>query len=307
MNNKYENEFIWFKDTIMPYGEAQVNIMNTSAQYGINVFEGIRCYYDEENHQLFAFKLYEHLERLLSSAKLLRLEIKPHITIDYLINSIRSVIKANNLREDIYVKIGVFIDDDGSWSAFGPTGIYIVAFPKGRIYNEEKGLSCCISSWQRISDSAVSPRIKSGANYINSRYGYLEAQMNGYDSTIFLNNNGKVSEGPGACLFMVRKGKLITPSITSSILESITRQSIIEIALNELNIQAEERDVDRTELYISDELFFVGTSIEIVPVLSVDQHIIDRDIGPLTSQLRELFYNIVMNKNEKYKNWLTKL
>ena len=307
MNNKYKDDFIWFKGTIMPYGEAQINIMNTSAQYGINVFEGIRCYYDEKNQQLFAFKPYEHLERLLSSAKLLRLELKPHITIDYLIKGIQDVINANNLREDLYVKIGVFIDDEGSWSAFGPTGIYILAFPKGRVFPDKKGLNCCISSWQRISDSAVSPRIKSGANYINSRYGYLEAQMNGYDSTIFLNNNGKVSEGPGACIFMVRKGKLITPSITSSILESITRKSIIEIAQNELNIQVEERDVDRTELYIADELFFVGTSIEIVPILSVDQHVIDDNIGRLTSQLRGLFYNIVMNKKEKYNNWLTKL
>lgn len=307
MNNNYNDEFIWFKGAIMPYSDARINIMNTTAQYGINVFEGIRCYYNEKNHQLFAFKLYEHLDRLLSSAKLLRLEIQSHITKDYLVNSIRDIIEANKLKEDIYVKIGVFIDDEGSWNAFGPTGIYILAFPKGRIFSDKKGLNCCISSWQRINDSAVSPRIKSGANYINSRYGYLEAQMNGYDSTIFLNSNGKVSEGPGACLFMVRNGKLITPSITSSILESITRQSIIEIALNELNKQVEERDVDRTELYIADELFFVGTSIEIMPILSVDQHIIDDDIGPLTRLLRELFYNIVMNKKEKYNNWLTKL
>jgi branched-chain amino acid aminotransferase len=307
MNNKYKDEFIWFKGKVMPYNEAQVNIMNTSTQYGINVFEGIRCYYNEEKNQLFAFKLYEHLERLLSSAKLLRLEVKPHITIDYLIKGIQDVIKANNLQEDIYVKIGIFIDDEGSWNAIGPTGIYIVAFPKGRVYDNKKGLSCCISSWQRINDSTVSPRIKSGANYINSRYGYLEAQMNGYDSTIFLNSNGKVSEGPGACIFMVRKGKLVTPSITSSILESITRQAVIEIARNELNIQVEERDVDRTELYVSDELFFVGTAIEIVPILSVDHHIVDSDIGSITSQLRSIFYNIVMNKVEKYNNWLVKI
>lgn len=307
MSNKYKDDLIWFKGEIMPYGEAQVNIMNTSAQYGINVFEGIRCYYDEENNQLFAFKLYEHLERLLSSAKLLRLEIKPHITIDYLVKSIHGLIKANSFREDIYVKIGVFLDDEGSWSASGPTDLYILAFPKGRVYSDNKGLSCCITSWQRISDSAVSPRIKSGANYINSRYGFLEAQMNGYDSAIFLNRNGKVSEGPGACIFIVRKGKLITPSITSSILESITRQSIIEIARNELKIQVEERDVDRTELYVSDELFFVGTSIEIVPVLSIDQHTIDKDIGPLTRQLRDLYHSIVLNKNKNYDNWLTEL
>lgn len=307
MNNKYKDEFIWFKGNVMPYNEAQVSIMNTSTQYGINVFEGIRCYYNEEKNQLYAFKLYEHLERLLSSAKLLRLEVKPHITIDYLIKGVHDVIKANNLKEDIYVKIGVFIDNEGSWSAIGPTGIYIVAFPKGRVYNEKKGINCCISSWQRISDSSVSPRIKSGANYINSRYGFLEAQMNGYDSTIFLNNNGKVSEGPGACIFMVRNGKLVTPSITSSILESITRQAIIEIARNELNIQVEERDIDRTELYLSDELFFVGTAIEIVPILSVDQHIIDSDIGPLTRQLRNMFFNIVTNKIEKYNNWLAKI
>ncbi len=305
MSKKHDDELIWFKGSVIPYNEAKVNIMNTSTQYGINVFEGIRCYYNTDNDQLFAFNLNEHLKRLLNSAKLLRLVLKPEITIEYLVESIKDLVKANDLKKDIYIKIGVFIDDEGSWSAFGPTGVYIIAFPKGRVYKDKKGLSCCISSWQRISDSVISPRIKSGANYINSRYAYLEAQMNGYDLPIFLNNNGNVSEGPGACLFLVRNQKLITPSITSSILESITRQCIIDIANNELKIPVEERDVNRTELYIADELFFVGTSIEIVPILKMDGFQISLELGEITARLQNIYYEIASGKRKYYWEWLT--
>jgi branched-chain amino acid aminotransferase len=307
MGKSWGDDYIWFNGSIMLYNDAKINIMNTSAQYGINVFEGIRCYYSSENDSLNALKLIEHLERLLSSAKLLRLNVKPDITIDYLLKSIKEVVKANNLKKDTYIKIGIFIDDEGGWNALGPTGMYILPFPKGRVFTDINGLKCCVSSWTRIGDSVVSPRIKAGANYINSRYAMLEAQMNGYDSPILLNSNGKVSEGPGSCLFMVRNGKLVTPSITSSILESITRESVIEIAKKEFNILVEERDVDRTELYLADELLLVGTMVEIEPVLSVDGFAISESIGPVTSRLRDVYMEIAWNRNKKYSNWLTKL
>ncbi len=306
MKNRNKDEQIWFKGEIIPYEKAQINIMNATAQYGINVFEGIRCYYNKEDKELYAFKLQEHLKRLLISAKLLRFELQPNITTDYLEKAIKDVIKANNLQEDIYVKIGLFLDFDGSWGASNPIGIYILPFPKGRDFADKEGLECCISSWERINDSAIPPRVKAGANYINSRYALLEAKLNGYDYTILMNRNGKISEGPGACLFMLREGKLITPPVTASILESINRKAIIELAQEELNIQVQERDIDRSELYIAEEAFFVGTSIEIVPILSVDKYILEcANSKTITNQLQDLYFKIVRNNYKKYNNWLT--
>ncbi|MBN1182935.1 MAG: branched-chain amino acid transaminase [Bacteroidales bacterium] len=300
------NEMIWFRGKTIPYQQAQINIMNASAQYGINAFEGIRCYYDDKSKQLYAFKLQEHLERLMISAKLLRMELKPNLNIDFLTQAIKEVIKANNLREDIYVKIGLFLDCDGGWSISEPVSAFILPSPKERVFTDKQGLSCCVSSWERISDSAIPPRVKSGANYINSRYAFLEAKMNGYDYPIFLNQSGKVSEGPGACFFIVRDGRLLTPPVTASILESITRQVIIELARNELNIQIEEREIDRTEIYISEEAFFAGTSVELLPVTSIDKYAIHTNkTDSITNRLKQLYFNVVRNRLEKYRIWLT--
>jgi branched-chain amino acid aminotransferase len=299
---------IWFNGEIIPYENAKINIMNATAQYGINVFEGIRCYYNKEYDQLYAFRLDDHLNRLFQSAKLLKFILNEGMTKEFLINNIINVIKANDYNEDLYIKICMFLDSEGSWSSLSPIGMVIYPYPKGRVYSDKIGINCCISSWGRISEFDIPPRIKAGANYINSRYALLEATMNGYDSSIFLNKDGKVAEGPGACIFCLRNNKLITPPITASILESITRDTIINLAKNELGLIVEEREIDRTELYISDEVFFAGTSIEILPILSVDHYIINNsEVGYLTKALSELYFDIVIGKKHKYNNWLTKL
>lgn len=299
---------IWFKGEVVPSEEAKINIMTTTAQYGINVFEGIRCYYNEELKNLYCFRLDEHLERLFNSSKLLRFELNSNITKKYIINNTKEIIKANNYLEDIYVKIGLFLDGEGSWSALAPISLFILPFPKGRVYSDKPGINCCVASWERISESVIPPRIKAGANYINSRFALLEATMNGYDSAIFLNRNGTIAEGPGACIFIVRKGKLITPPVTASILESITRQSIIQIAKSKLNMDVDEREIGRTELYIADEIFLVGTAVEILPILSVDNFIINNNkVGEITNNLKKIYFKIVRGKNKSYYNWLTEI
>jgi len=307
MDNK-SKRLIWFKGEIVPLDEAKINIMATTAQYGINVFEGIRCYFNEEQNKLYSFRLNDHIERLFQSAKLIKFILDDGITTEYVSNNLKNVIKANNDKEDLYVKINMFLDGEGSWSSLSPVGLVIYSYPKGRVYSDKTGITCCVSSWERISDFVIPPRIKAGANYINSRYALLEATMNGYDSAIILNRNGKVAEGPGACLFMVRDGILVTPPITASILESITRQSILKIAKSELCLEVEERDIDRTELYISDEIFFVGTSVEVLPVLSVDKYEINGgEVGSVTKELRELYFQIVRGKQNQYSNWLSEI
>mgnify|MGYP001003575605 CR=1 FL=1 len=307
MDNRL-NRLIWFKGEIIPLDEAKINIMTTTAQYGINVFEGIRCYYNKEQNKLYSFRLNDHIERLFQSAKLLRFSLDDGITKDYIFDNLTNIVKANNYQEDIYVKINMFLDGEGSWSSLSPIGLVIYSYPKGRVYTNKPGITCCVSSWERISEFVIPPRIKAGANYINSRFALLEATMNGYDSSIILNRNGKVAEGPGACLFIVRNGKLITPLITASILESITRQSILQIAKSELGIEVEERDIDRTELYISDEIFFVGTSVEVLPILCIDHYEINEGkVGNITKELRELYFKIVRGKQNHYNNWLTEI
>lgn len=303
-----EKQLIWLNEKIIPLEEANINLMTTTAQYGINVFEGVRCYYNREQKQLYAFRLAEHLERLFNSAKILRFELNESFTSNYAEDSMKDVIKANDYKEDIYVKIGLYLSGKGSWSSSSPIGFFIYPFPKGRVYSDKIGLESCIVSWERIGESNIPPRMKAGANYLNSRLGQLEANRNGYDSAIFLNRNGHIAEGSGACLFMVRKGKLITPSVTGSILESITRQTIIDIAISEMNMSVDEREVDRTELYIADEIFFVGTSVEIIPIISVDKILINHgNVGHITNRLKELYFKIAKGTENKFKKWLTEI
>jgi len=220
-----------------------------------------------------------------------------------------SVIKANEYKEDIAVRQTVFVDGFGSWGSTSPVNMFVAPIPKAKTNPEynKKGLNCCISSWERINDNSLSPRIKCGANYINSRMGQLEALRNGYDTTIFLNKEGKVSEGPGSCLFMVKDGELVTPLLTDSVLESITRDTIIKIA-RDMGVKVVERSVDRTELYTCDEAFLCGSAMEITPVFSVDKYSINGGVkGELTQKIHQLYLEIVTGELEQYKDWLTEI
>lgn len=296
---------IWFKNQILPVSDAKINVLAPTSQFGANVFEGLRAYWNEDHEQLYIFRMEDHTNRLLNSIKMMRFEDK--FSYDFLVKSCVDIIKANNFKEDIAIRQTVFLDGFGSWFATEPIEMFIAPIAKKRLLSsEKKGVDCCISSWERINDNSLSPKIKVGANYINSRAGQLEALRNGYDFSIFLNNQGKVSEGPGSCLFFVRDGKLITPPITSSILESITRETIIHIAREELGLVVEERDVDRTELYIADEAFLCGTAVEIVPIFSFDKiNIGKRQVGKITTDLLNKYFQIVRGEDNKYKEWLT--
>ena len=306
MSNNINNRYIWLNGEIVNVENAKINVLSPTSQFGVNVFEGIRCYWNNNENQLYAFRLQEHFDRLKSSQNLLYME--DNFTIEELKKAFIDVIKANEYKEDIAVRQTLFIDGFGSWSSRGPVNMFVAPIPKAKTNPEynKRGLHCCVSSWQRINDNSISPRIKCGANYINSRMAQLEALKNGYDTTIFLNNHGTVSEGPGSCLFIVRDGKLITPLITDSVLESITRDTIINIAKEVLKIEVIERAVDRTELYMCDEAFLCGSAMEITPIFSVDRYDIgDSKQGEVTAKIHQLYLDIVLGKVEKYKKWLT--
>lgn len=308
VNFSEASTIIWFRDNFIPLKNANINILTTTAQYGINVFEGVRCYFNNDIKQLYCFRLNEHISRLFESAKLMRFKLDEIYTTDFFIERICKMLLSNNVNEDVYVKIGFFLDGDGSWSGLSPISPFIVPFAKGRIFHNKPGVDCCISSWERIGDSNVPPRIKAGANYINSRFAHLEAINNNYDLAVFLGTNRKVAEGTGSCLFMVRNGDLVTSPVTCSILESITRNSVIRVAKDEFKINVIEREIDRTELYLADELFFVGTSVEILPILSIDRiDINNRMVGSVTQLLKDKYLQIVYGKSFQYLNWLTSI
>lgn len=305
MKTDINNRYIWLGGNIVQLQDAKIGILSPTSQFGLNVFEGIRCYWNNDQEQLYAFRLDDHLKRLKRSQRLLHMD--DTFSIDELKKAFFDVIIANEYKEDIAVRQTLFVDGLGSWSSRGPVNMFISPIPKAKTNPEynKKGLNCCISSWQRINDNSLSPRIKCGANYINSRMAQLEALDNGYDTTIFLNQQGKVSEGPGSCLFIVRDGKLVTPLITDSVLESITRDTIIKLA-HELNVDVEERTVDRTELYMCDEAFLCGSAMEITSVISVDKYQINNgNIGNITTMLHKEYLDAVTGNYERHVNWLS--
>jgi branched-chain amino acid aminotransferase len=233
------------------------------------------------------------------------MRLRPKYTASEIQSAFVDAIIANRYMEDIYVRIVLFVDEPGSWTYKGDCEMMIAPLPRGRAYDSKMGITTCVSSWERINDRSISPRIKAGANYINSRMAQLDALDNGFDSALFLNREGKISEAPGSCIFVVRGGKLITPPITASILESVTRDTIIDIAKNDFGLNVIERDIDRTELYICEEIFLCGTTVEIVPVISVDRIIVgDGKVGKLTKSIRQRYFDIARGKVDAYKEWI---
>lgn len=304
MDNNHR--LIWIGGKIVPVAEATINVLSPTSQFGANVFEGIRCYWSEQDQQLYAFRLADHYKRLQNSIKILRFN-SPYSTSDFQ-QGLIDVVKANGYREDIAVRQTVFVDGiGGTWNSCEPINMFIapIAKPFQKI-QDKAGLRCQVSSWERISDRNLSPRAKVGANYINSRMAYLEARENGYDTALILNNQGRISEGPGACFFMVRDNKLITPPPTASVLESITRDTIIQVAAELLGIETLERNIDRTELYICDEAFLCGSAMEITHITNIDGLAVgDGKLGKITQDLSNIYHQIITGQLSQYKDWLT--
>lgn len=302
-NPKDKIKLVTVNGNLMPLKDAKVSITAPGLSYAALVFEGIRAYWNKEHKQLYIFRLDEHLKRFINSMKLLKFIDYPNLSsikADILQN-----IQANNYQEDIYIRLQGYIDEWGEMAVRSPVSTSIVSYPRPRAIAFTEGKNFTISSWQRLDDNASPPRIKASANYLNSRLASIQAKESGYDGGIMLGANGKVSEGPGGCIFLIRNGNLITPTITSGILESITRDSIIEIA-NTLTINVQTRDVDRTELYIADEIFYCGTGQEIMPILSVDKMLAGEGIpGKITKTLQSEFTEIVRGNNQIFKSWIS--
>lgn len=300
-----ENRKIWLNGEIVPVKEAKINVLSPTAQFGANVFEGIRCYWNEEKKQLFAFRLNDHFKRLNKSVQLLQIQCT--YSREELEQAFKDIIIANNYYEDIAVRQTIFVDGFGSWFSKEPVGMFVAPIPKRRKEIPLKEAeNACFSSWSRIDDNCLSPRAKVGANYMNSRLAKIEAECNGYDVALFLNNHGYIAESTGACFFMISNNKLITPMLTDSVLESITRDTVIQIAKNDLNMTVEERHIDRTEAYLCDEAFICGSAAEITPVGSIDRHLIGGgEPGSITRRIHQVYLEYATGLKKSENNWVT--
>ncbi|MBR5994329.1 MAG: branched-chain-amino-acid transaminase [Lachnospiraceae bacterium] len=306
---KYDvsERLIWLNGELKHVNDAMINVLSPTSQFGLNVFEGIPCYYNGDTGKLYAYRLDDHYNRLIKSAKLLQIEC-PYSK-DDMKKAFMDVIKANEYDENLSVRQTLFVEGFGSWGSEGPTGMFVAPIPRGKTSAEynKKGLNVCISSYRRISEDNLSPRIKCGANYMNSRVGQREALRNGYDTCIFLNEFGKVSEGPGSCFFMIKDETVITPLLTDSVLESITRDSILKIAKN-LGYKTVERTIDRTELYTADEAFLCGSAMELTPILSIDKNTLNNtSLKSISALLHSEYLDIARGKKEEYSDWITEI
>lgn len=295
---------IWMNGRLVPQDQAVLPVNSAAVFYATNVFEGLRAYWNDTEEELYCFRLDEHFARIRESMKMMRFTV-PYSD-EELYEAVREVLVGNDIHEDLHMHMVAYVVGSGQ-AVTEPTGLYINPHRRGRMVADHEGLHCCISSWRRTSDNAIPIRLKCGANYQNGRLALLQAKADGYDAPIFLTQQGKVAEGTGATFFMVRKGKLVTPTITSDILESITRATLIEeIAPHYLSMDVVEREVDRTELYVAEEAFFCGSGYEITPIVSIDRFPVGTgQVGPITQGLLTAYMNLVRGVDQRYSQWRT--
>jgi branched-chain amino acid aminotransferase len=302
-----EGLLAYFDGRQVPLAEAKVSVLTHAFLYGTAVFEGIRGYRAASGSEVLIFRLREHYQRLERSCKILNIHLKQDV--EELCRLTIDLVRANRFQEDIYLRpiayksaerIGVHLSDE--------TGLIIAAVPFGKYLEDEKPLSVGVSSWRRSEDNAIPSRAKVNGSYVNLALAASEARSAGFDEAILLNEDGHVSEAAGMNLFLVRDGRLVTPGIAANLLEGVTRDSIRTLAVEELGLKVEERQVDRTELYVADEAFLVGTAAQVAPVGSVDHRTLgDGKPGPITVRLKDLYGRVVRGEVSKYASWITRV
>ena len=297
-------ENIWCNGNLIPWEEAKLHVMSHVINYGSSVFEGLRCYQTPKGPALF--RLPDHMQRLLDSAKVYRMEV------DYsLVDLVRATVElvVANKVSPCYVRPIILrgygtvgVDPTGS-----PIDVYIVNYEWGKYLGGEgdEGVEVCVSTWSRLAPNTMPTMAKAGANYMNSQLIKMEAVANGYSEGIALDVSGYVSEGSGENVFLVHKDRLYTPPLANSVLPGITRNSVLHLA-QDLGIPVHEQCIPREMLYLSDEVFFSGTAAEITPIRSVDKVTVGTGkVGPITRAIRSEFYSIVNGKTEDRHGWLT--
>lgn len=297
------SKFVWFDGKYVTLDKAKVPVTTHAIHYGTSIFEGIRAYWNSKN--LFMFRLEDHIKRFRNSGKFYSISL--NFTNKQIENAIINLCKKNNMKKSCYIRPFYFVGDYGinlHVTEKAPTNVAIFMFPFGDLFNK-KGITAGVSSWRKFSVSSTPPQAKMGGNYLNSILATQEAKRNGYDEAILLDKLGNVSEAPGENIFIVKGDEIITPPLSSSALAGITRDSIFELA-KDRGYKVVIREITRSELYIADEVFLSGTAAEIIPIIRIDQNIIGNGkAGIITSELTSDYTDVVMNRNEKYSEWLT--
>jgi branched-chain amino acid aminotransferase len=298
-----EMTYLWWNGRIVPWDEARVHVTLLGWSTIGAVFEGIKAYWNDEQQELHALQFPEHYDRFLDSMRLQRMELR--WTAQDFVEASLELLRANGLRRDSYVRPIAYFGEATWFStcAESSTDVFIWTTPFHSILGSGRSAKAGVSSWTRLNDNMMSPRIKCISNYQNSRMALIEANRHGYDVPILLNDQQKVTEGPAACLFILREGVAVTPAVTSGSLESVTRRTLLQMCREDLDIPTEEREIDRTELYVADEIFLCGTGAEIQPVVEVDGYQVGRaGIGPITARIEEAYHDMVRGRS-RHDHW----
>jgi branched-chain amino acid aminotransferase len=298
--------YAYFQKQVIPLAEAKIGIMTHAFNYGTGVFEGVRGNWNEADQTIYLFKVEEHLKRLRTSAKICRIDISE--TDQQILGLMREVVERSNIREDQYIRplayksseaIGVRVHDLEN-------DLLIFVAPFGPYLDIDAGARVQTSTWRRVEDMSIPARAKTTAGYLNSALAKTEAMQNGYDEAILLSHDGHVSEGSGENIAIVRNGRIITPSHSDNVLEGITLSTVLELAQTELGLEVESRTIDRSELYIADEVFMTGTAAHVTPILEVDRRpVANSEVGPISKKLQMLYFDIIYGRNPKYRHWCT--
>ena len=299
-----EESHTFFEGKIVPFSEAKVSIATHAFLYGTAVFGGLRGYWNEEQKKLFVFRPYDHYRRLLHSARMFRMKI--NYDEEALIQLTLDLLRTDDWQRDIYIRPTIYKADMGIGVRLHDLHdeFSILVLPFDKYVKNDTNAHVTISSWRRIDDNVIPARGKVAGAYVNSALIKSDAVESGFDEALVLDQNGHVSEGSAMNIFMLRNGVLVTPPVTDNILEGITRRSVIELAQRELGLEVQERSIDRTEVFIGEELFLTGTAAQITAVTEVDHRPIGAGVmGPITTKLRELYDLILRGSLERYSHW----
>ncbi len=297
-------EYYFMNGEYVEASKAMIPVRTHAFLYGTAVFEGIRAYWNDDEKQLYAFRVPEHYDRLQMSGKIMYMG-SPYTTEEYC-EITKTLLAKNNYQQDCYMRPNLYkmAQQVGPGLYDNPDGFMLISNKMGNYVDVSNGLKVCVSSWRRNSDNAIPPRAKVAGSYANAALIKTDAHNAGFDDAIVLDEAGQVTEGSAMNLFLVQNGKLVTTRTSDNILVGITRNTIMELAKDVLGLETEERAIDRTEIYISDEAFYCGTGAQVSPVVSCDgRNIGDGKIGSISKQLQDLYFDVVKGKVEKYKHW----
>jgi branched-chain amino acid aminotransferase len=294
----------YFKGKIVPYSEAKIGVFTHALNYGTAVFGGIRGYWNQDEAQLFLFRPIDHFQRFLNSTRLMCMELDQ--TPESLTQVTVDLLRVDGYRRDVYVRPLAYKEDEiiGVKLHGLHDELSIVTVPFDRYVTNDTNAHLTVSSWRRVDDNAIPARGKISGAYANSAFIKTDAVRAGFDEALVLTQDGHISEGSAMNVFLVRGRKILTPPVTDNILEGITRRTIIELSREEMGLEVIERPIDRTEVYLADELFMTGTAAQIVAATRVDYRSIGNgSMGPVTTELRRLFDAAVRGYNPRFRNW----